>query len=156
MRAVRRAGGRRRATGAIVAPLLALAVAAGCAASSGAGASSRPDPAVAGDSPPGPRGEAGAGITERRIPPALLPPPGGCRTWTPSADPAVAATTGPVGRCSELRETIPAGSWLIYRPADDAAAVRVWQFGEDREVRSQRIYDAATGEIIRVVAPLGS
>lgn len=87
------------------------------------------------------------------IPPGHLPPPGMCRIWVPDEPPGQQEKKYPVGRCSALRANIPAGAWLVYRPTDDSRHVRVWQFGEDRRVLAQRIYDITTGELIRHVAP---
>lgn len=88
------------------------------------------------------------------IPPGHLPPPGQCRVWMPGEPPGQQKQY-PVGRCSSLRTSIPAGAWLVYRPTDDRKHVRVWKYDEDRQVLFQRIYDVATGELVRHVAPAG-
>jgi hypothetical protein len=87
------------------------------------------------------------------IPPGFLPPPGQCRIWEPGEPAGQQKDRYPIGRCSVLRETISEGAWLVYRPTDDPKHVRVWQYGSEREVLFQRIYDIATGELIRHVAP---
>lgn len=87
------------------------------------------------------------------IPPGHLPPPGMCRVWVPGEPPGRQEKNHPVGRCSTLRASMPAGAWLVYRPTDDSRYVRVWQYGEDQQVIAQRIYDITTGELIRHVAP---
>lgn len=87
------------------------------------------------------------------IPPDFLPPPGQCRIWEPGEPPDQQMARYPVGRCSQLREAIPEGAWLIYRPTDDAKHVRVWLYGSERQVLQQRIYDIETGALIRHVAP---
>ncbi|MGI9037837.1 MAG: hypothetical protein ACR2GQ_03145 [Gemmatimonadota bacterium] len=124
--------------------------------------------AAAADAAEGPdadgrKGRAAAGDAETRstaarfnIPPGHLPPPGQCRVWMPGEPPGQQKKKYPVGRCSELRMSIPAGAWLVYRPTDDKKEVRVWEYGRDQEVLSQRIYSAVTGELIRHVAPGGS
>jgi hypothetical protein len=106
-------------------------------------------------------GAAGDGETRStaarfNIPPGHLPPAGQCRVWMPGEPPGQQKKKYPVGRCSELRISIPAGAWLVYRPTDDKKEVRVWEYGGDQEVLSQRIYSAVTGELIRHVAPGGS
>ena len=87
------------------------------------------------------------------IPPGYLPPPGMCRVWVPGEPPGQQQKRHPVGRCSALRRDIAAGAWLIYRPTNDRKHVRVWQYGSERQVLAQRIYDIATGRLIRHVAP---
>ena len=87
------------------------------------------------------------------VPPDYLPPPGQCRIWEPGEPPGPQREKYPVGRCSELRESIPDGAWLMYRPADGSGFVRVWQYGSEREVLFQRIYDIETGDLVRHVAP---
>jgi hypothetical protein len=76
-----------------------------------------------------------------------------CRVWVPGDPPGEPADRRPAGRCSQLRTEIPEGGWLIYRPTDDSGQVRVWQYGSDGQVLAQRIYDIATGRLIRHVAP---
>jgi len=87
------------------------------------------------------------------IPPNFLPPPGQCRIWEPGEPPEKQMDRYPIGRCSRLREAIPEGAWLVYRPTDDARHLRVWLYGSDRQVLQQRIYDIETGALIRHVAP---
>lgn len=87
------------------------------------------------------------------IPPDFLPPPGQCRIWEPGEPPDQQRDRYPVGRCSQLREAIPDGAWLVYRPTDDAKHVRVWLYGSERQVLQQRVYDIETGQLIRHVAP---
>lgn len=96
-----------------------------------------------------------AALTGYGIPPEHLPPPGQCRIWMPEEPPEQQARENPVGRCSALRGTIPAGGWLVYRPTDDSGVVRVWQYGEGGRVLHQRIYDVETGELLRHVGPMG-
>ena len=121
-------------------------MACGSARSSGADATP-----VEGDAPP----VEGAGpiAAQYDIPPDFLPPPGQCRVWEPGEPPDPQRDRYPIGRCSQLREAIPDGAWLVYRPTDDAKHVRVWLYGSDREVLQQRIYDVETGELVRHIAP---
>jgi len=59
----------------------------------------------------------------------------------------------PVGQCSTLSWSIPAGGWLIYRPTDSKREIRVWEYGSDRQVLAERVYDSVTGELLRHVKP---
>lgn len=93
---------------------------------------------------------------DQTIPPDYLPPPGQCRAWRPGEAPDDQARAHPVGRCSELRRVLPEDVWLIYRPPDASGIVRVWRYGKEGGVVSQRIHDAATGALLRHVAPAGS
>ena len=90
------------------------------------------------------------------IPPGHLPPPGQCRVWMPGEPPGQQKKKYPVGRCSTLRSSMPANAWLVYRPTENRKEVRVWEYGPQRTVLRQRIYDAVTGELLRHVGPLGS
>lgn len=99
---------------------------------------------------------ANAAPIDQTIPPDYLPAPGQCRAWRPGEAPEDQARAHPVGRCSELRRALPEDVWLIYRPPDASGIVRVWRYGEEGDVVSQRIHDAATGELLRHVAPTGS
>ncbi|MFW6040010.1 MAG: hypothetical protein ACOC9N_02925 [Gemmatimonadota bacterium] len=87
------------------------------------------------------------------IPRDFLPPPGQCRIWEPGEPADEQKARYPVGRCSQLREAIPEGAWLVYRPTDDSTYVRVWLYGSEQEVLQQRIYDIETGELVRHIAP---
>ena len=115
----------------------------------------RPDAAAASGAEDPSAGEGNRSTAARYdIPPGFLPPPGQCRVWEPGEPPGQQKDRYPVGRCSELREAIPEGAWLVYRPTDDAKHVRVWLYGSERQVLQQRIYDIETGELIRHVAPV--
>jgi len=138
--------------------VLAALAAAGCASHRSSG--SERESVVKAGAVRTENGDAEAAATEGQstaaqynIPPGHLPPPGMCRVWVPGEPPGQQEKEHPVGRCSTLRASIPAGAWLVYRPTDDRKHVRVWQYGEDRRVLAQRIYDIATGELIRHVAP---
>ncbi|MDH3298423.1 MAG: hypothetical protein OEM96_09140 [Gemmatimonadota bacterium] len=89
------------------------------------------------------------------VPPGHLPPAGQCRVWMPGEPPGQQKQKYPVGQCSSLRGSIPAGGWLIYSPTDNKKEIRVWEFGPDRELVTERIYSAVTGELLRQVAPGG-
>lgn len=93
---------------------------------------------------------------DQTIPPDYLPPPGQCRVWRPGEPMDEQVRAHPVGRCSELRQSLPEDSWLVYRPPDASGIVRVWRYGEGGGVVSQRIHDAETGRLLRHVAPAGS
>jgi YD repeat-containing protein len=111
------------------------------------------------DSPP-PTGAVSAeqaGTTTGRansdIPADYVPPPGMCRVWVPGEPAEEQASRFPAGRCSVLRTTLPEDAWLIYRPTDDSGRFRAWQYDGDGQVRAQRLYDLATGRLIRHIAP---
>lgn len=89
------------------------------------------------------------------VPPGHLPPAGQCRVWMPGEPPGQQKKRYPVGRCSELSRSIPDGAWLIYRPTDSRREVRVWEYGSDRNVLSERVYDSVTGELLRQITPPG-
>jgi len=89
------------------------------------------------------------------VPPGHLPPVGQCRVWMPGEPPGQQKKKYPVGRCSDLSRSIPEGAWLIYRPTDSKREVRVWEYGSDRKVLSERVYDSVTGELLRQITPPG-
>lgn len=129
-----------------------------CGSARSAGADATPaddsDPAaVAGAEEAAAPDDERTGAAHYDIPPDFLPPPGQCRIWEPGEPPDQQRDRYPIGRCSELREAIPEGAWLVYRPADDAKHVRVWLYGSERQVLQQRIYDIETGALIRHIAP---
>lgn len=126
-----------------------------CGSARGSGADAPP---VDGSAPPaegsGPAAEgSGPAAAQFNIPPDFLPPPGQCRIWEPGEPPDQQKDRYPIRRCSQLRDAIPDGAWLVYRPTDDAKHVRVWLYGSEREVLQQRIYDVETGELVRHIAP---
>jgi len=89
------------------------------------------------------------------VPPGHLPPAGQCRVWMPGEPPGQQKKKYPVGRCSELSRSIPDGAWLIYRPTDSKRELRVWEYGSDRKVLFERVYDSVTGELLLQITPPG-
>jgi hypothetical protein len=87
------------------------------------------------------------------VPPGHLPPAGQCRVWMPGEPPGQQKKKYPVGQCSTLRQSIPAGGWLIYRPTDSKREVLVWEYGPGLEVLAERVYDSVTGELLRYITP---
>ncbi len=87
------------------------------------------------------------------VPPGHLPPVGKCRVWMPGEPPGQQKKKYPVGRCSTLRQSIPAGGWLIYRPTDSKREIHVWEYGSGLEVLAERVYDSVTGELLRHITP---
>ncbi len=85
------------------------------------------------------------------VPPGHLPPAGQCRVWMPGEPPGQQKKKYPVGQCSTLRASIPAGGWLIYRPTDNKKEIRVWEYGSGRQLVTERVYSAITGELLRQV-----
>jgi hypothetical protein len=85
------------------------------------------------------------------VPPGHLPPAGQCRVWMPGEPPGQQKKKYPVGQCSTLRGSIPAGGWLIYSPTDNKKEIRVWEFGSRRQLLTERVYSSITGELLRQV-----
>lgn len=85
------------------------------------------------------------------IPPGHLPPPGRCRIWIPGVPPG---HQGGSGSCALLERRVPPGAWLVYRPSKSHKEVRVSVYDADRpRVTLIRIFDAATGALLREVVP---
>lgn len=102
----------------------------------------------------GPDDDGGKSTAARYdIPPGHLPPPGRCRIWVPGEPPGQQKKEHRPGSCTELRRRVPAGAWLVYRPAKDRKHVEVWQYGDERRVLSRRLFEAATGSLIRYLDP---
>jgi len=80
------------------------------------------------------------------IPTADLPSPGQCRVWIPGR---AAERQSRSGRCSALQARVPAGAWLVHRPAGEPGRVRV-TVNDPRPVYvvSVRLYEAETGRFI--------
>ncbi len=81
------------------------------------------------------------------IPPGHLPPPGSCRIWFPETPPG---KQPPPGDCATLAHKVPAGAWLLHRPADDPAIVEVSVYGgrQTQLVVEVRVYEAETGRFV--------
>jgi hypothetical protein len=89
------------------------------------------------------------GYTHLDIPPGHLPPPGECRVWYPGKPPG---HQPPPTKCGRLRHRVPAGAWLIQRPADNPAYVDVEVYDTSRPgiVITIGIFDVNTGAFLRV------
>lgn len=96
--------------------------------------------------PPGPSTAVTLGI-----PPGHLPPPGQCRIWVPGRPPGHQRRAGP---CSRLERQVPAGAWLVYRPARDKKRVRVTVYDtRSPKVIVIRYFEADTGKLLREEKP---
>jgi len=136
-------------TSRLTAPFVALLIAACSGATVSNDPGGRPD-VVIGSAPAS--GETTA--HELGIPPGHLPPPGSCRIWMPGRPPGHQPASG---ACDELAHRVPAGGWLIYRPAGrtvghghgkkDKRVVRVTVFG-DGGPALLRVFDIATGRLL--------
>lgn len=91
---------------------------------------------------------------ELRIPAGHLPPPGSCRIWYPDRPPG---QQPPPGDCSDLAQRVPPGAWLLSRPEHERENVHVTAY--DRQQPGIqigiRIFNAATGRMVRDVHPAG-
>jgi hypothetical protein len=83
---------------------------------------------------------------------ADLPPAGRCRIWYPGR----AATQQPApGDCDELAKRVPAGAWLLARPATepDKVHVIVYDQSEPGFQATIGVFEAASGRFVRELAP---
>lgn len=112
---------------------------------------SRPPP----NSPPGPEAPPPTQPpAERRnevlIPPGHLPDPGECRVWIPGTPPG--RQPRPRSRaCTGIEAVAPAGSWIVYRRADDRRLLYI-RIVDDRRpgiVIRNRIFDIDSWDLIR-------
>lgn len=87
------------------------------------------------------------------IPPGHLPPAGQCRVWMPGEPPGKQKKKYPSGDCDDVARDVPAGGWLVYRPGESKKEVVVREFGAGREVTSVRVFDIATGALLRELDP---
>ena len=105
----------------------------------------RPPPA---DNPPPVR------TYEVLIPPGHLPNPGECRVWIQGTPPG--RQPRPRSRtCAGIESVAPAGSWIVYRRADDQRLVyiRVVDARRPGIVVRNRIFIADTWELVREEDP---
>lgn len=86
------------------------------------------------------------------VPPGHLPPPGSCRLWFPARPPGQQPKAGD---CSTIQRQAPAGSWVLYRPQNDAKVVhsRVIDAKRPGAVVTVRVYDVKRGTYIRDERP---
>jgi hypothetical protein len=88
------------------------------------------------------------------IPPGQLPDDGECRIWIPGTVPG--QQPRPKSRpCSGIESAAPAGSWILYMPANDKNVVHVRVVDPQRAgvVVVVRIYDVHSNKLIREVSP---
>jgi hypothetical protein len=84
------------------------------------------------------------------IPPGHLPRPGECRIWIPGRAPG--RQPRPSSRaCAGIEALAPAGSWIVYRRADDQRLIYIRLVDERRPsiVIRNRIFDGDTWELLR-------
>lgn len=84
------------------------------------------------------------------IPPGHLPDPGQCRVWIPGTPPG--RQPPPRSRaCAGIEASAPAGSWIVYRRADDRRLLYIRLVDERRPgiVIRNRIFDLDSWDLIR-------
>lgn len=100
---------------------------------------------------PGDTGRGPAAPRRLDIPPGHLPAPGQCRIWIPGTPPGQQRHAAS-GDCAAVTRGAPAGSWVVYRPANGATlahvrviderrpgtVVVVWVFDDGRFVRAEK------------------
>lgn len=86
------------------------------------------------------------------VPPGHLPRAGLCRVWVPGTPPGRQARAR---SCAGIRQTAPAGSWILYRPTRDRATVRVQVIDDSRPaiIRVVRVYDFESKRLLREEDP---
>ena len=112
---------------------------------------SRPPPRTSlGPDAPAPPPPVVVRTNEVLIPPGHLPRPGECRLWIPGRAPG--RQPQPRSRaCAGIEALAPAGSWIVYRRADDERLIYIRLIDERRPsiVIRNRIFDGNTWELLR-------
>ncbi len=88
------------------------------------------------------------------IPPGHMPRAGQCRIWIRGLPPG--RQPRPKSRpCAGLAATAPAGSWILYRPADNRRLVHVRIVDEHRAGRvvRLRVFEIESGRFVREEEP---
>jgi hypothetical protein len=82
--------------------------------------------------------------SQLKVPPGHLPNAGQCRVWFPGRPPGQQPRAG---SCNGIERVAPAGSWILYRPANDRKVVhaRVIDPKRDGVVLVVRVYDVNRG-----------
>lgn len=82
------------------------------------------------------------------VPPGHLPSPGRCRVWMPGEPPGQQAHST---TCAGIERHAPAGSWILYRPADDKKVVHVRVVDRRRPgvIVRRQVYDVQRGALLQ-------
>jgi hypothetical protein len=113
-----------------------------------------PPPPPAGPPAPPPPPPPPLDLRPLNIPPGHLPEDGECRVWIPGTVPG--QQPRPKSRpCAGIESAAPAGSWILYMPANDKDVVHVRVVDARRAgvVVVVRIYDVHSNQLIREVSP---
>jgi hypothetical protein len=89
-------------------------------------------------------------VASLKIPHGHYPPPGQCRIWMPGAPPG--SQPAPEA-CLSLRDRIPLGAWVLYRPAREDKLVEVTAYDPKvpQRVAWVRYYEMASGRFVHEV-----
>ncbi len=98
---------------------------------------------------------ATAPVEDRRalgVPPGHIPAPGSCRLWFPGQPPGKQPRPGD---CRNIEREAPAGSWVLYRPQNDAKVVHAHVIDPKRAgvVVAVRVYEVNKGTYLREEKP---
>jgi hypothetical protein len=111
-----------------------------------------PDPEVQSSAVESNRGPSTAATLG--LPPGQLPQIGECRIWIPGTPPG--RQPRPRSRsCGGISAFAPAGSWIVYRPAENRRLVYVREVSSNQSgaVIRTRVYDVDTNRFLREEIP---